>query len=131
MSTSNSPSVSEQFNSATTQTNQVLSMSGGESGSSTTFSITPMPTVGDSPQVIMADVQVQDMQGEINTAVSGVMTASEADQVADQCQRNCESAGRAHFRVLVSDLVRGDFYGDWAAAADLAAGPRRSRSIYI
>jgi len=88
MSTSNSPSVSEQFNSATTQTNQVLSMSGGESGSSTTFSITPMPTVGDSPQVIMADVQVQDMQGEINTAVSGVMTASEADQVADQIIAN-------------------------------------------
>jgi hypothetical protein len=84
MSTSNSPSVSEQFNSATTQTNQVLSMSGGESGSSTTFSITPMPTVDDSPQVMMTDVQVQDMQGEIDTAISGVMTASEADQIAEQ-----------------------------------------------
>ena len=88
MSTSNSPSVSEQFNSATTQTNQVLSMSGGEVGGSTTFSITPMPTLDDSPQVVMADVQVQDMQGEINTAVSGVMTASEADQVADQIIAN-------------------------------------------
>ena len=36
----------------------------------------------------MADVQVQDMQGEINTAVSGVMTASEADQVADKIIAN-------------------------------------------
>ena len=32
----------------------------------------------------MADVQVTDMQGEIDTAVGGVMTASEADQIADQ-----------------------------------------------
>ena len=32
----------------------------------------------------MAEVQVQNMQGEINTAVSGVMTQSEADQIADQ-----------------------------------------------
>ena len=92
VSTSNSPSMSDQFNSATAQTNQVLSMSTGgvdsDSGSSTTFSITPMPTLDDSPQVVMADVQVQDMQGEIDTAVSGVMTASEADQVADQIIAN-------------------------------------------
>ena len=47
-----------------------------------------MPTLDDSPQVVMADVQVQDMQGEINTAVSGVMTASEADQVADKIIAN-------------------------------------------
>ena len=47
-----------------------------------------MPTVDDSPQVMMADVQVQDMQGEIDTAISGVMTASEADQVADQIIAN-------------------------------------------
>jgi hypothetical protein len=37
---------------------------------------------------MMADVQVQDMQGEIDTAVSGVMTSSEADQVADQIVAN-------------------------------------------
>ena len=92
VSTSNSPSMSDQFNSATAQTNQVLSMSTGgvdsDSGSSATFSITPMPTLDDSPQIVMADVQVQDMQGEIDTAVSGVMTASEADQVADQIIAN-------------------------------------------
>jgi len=34
--------------------------------------------------VVMADVQVTDMEGEIDTALSGVMTASEADQIADQ-----------------------------------------------
>ena len=45
---------------------------------------TPMPTLDASPQVAIAEVQVQDMQGQIDTAVSGVMTASEADQVADQ-----------------------------------------------
>ena len=88
VSTSNSPSISDQITSANVQTNQVLSMSGGEAGGSTSFSITPMPTVDDSPQVMMADVQVQDMQGEIDTAISGVMTASEADQVADQIIAN-------------------------------------------
>ena len=88
VSISNSPSMSDQIASANVQTNQVLSMSGGEVGSSTSFSITPMPTVDDSPQVMMADVQVQNMQGEIDTAISGVMTASEADQVADQIIAN-------------------------------------------
>jgi hypothetical protein len=32
----------------------------------------------------MAEVQVQNVQGEIDTAVSGIMTQSEADQIADQ-----------------------------------------------
>ena len=91
VSTSNSPSASDQFASSTAQTNQVLSMgSGGVSSSSgsTSFSITPMPTLDDSPQVMMADVQVQDMAGDIDSAVSGVMTASEADQVADKIIAN-------------------------------------------
>jgi len=91
VSTSNSPSVSDQIASANVQTNQVLSLSAGDNssiGGSSSFSITPMPTLDDSPQVMMADVQVQDMQGEIDTAVSGVMTASEADQVADQIIAN-------------------------------------------
>ena len=86
ISTSNSPSISEQITSANVQTNQVLSMS--DVGGSTSFSITPLPTIDDSPQVMIADVQVQNMQGEIDTAVSGVMTASEADQVADQIIAN-------------------------------------------
>ena len=83
VSTSSSPSRSDQIASSTMQTNQVLSMSSGGTGNVSVF-VTPMPTLDDSPQVVMAEVQVQDMQGEIDTAVSGVMTASEADQVADK-----------------------------------------------
>jgi len=52
--------------------------------SNVTTIITPMPTFDSTPQVVMADVQVTDMEGEIDTALSGVMTASEADQIADQ-----------------------------------------------
>tara|TARA_R100000951_G_scaffold3046_1_gene4403 strand:- start:12751 stop:15126 length:2376 start_codon:yes stop_codon:yes gene_type:complete len=97
MSTSSSPSRSDQFASSTAQTQQVLSMSsvavtdaGGSSSSfsgsssSVSINITPMPTVDNSPQVVMAEVQVTNMDNQIDTAVSGVMTASEADQVADQ-----------------------------------------------
>jgi len=84
-STSSSPSLSDQFASASVQTNTVLSMS-ADTGSVSNVSVmvTPMPSLDANPQVVMAEVQVQDMQGQIDTAVSGVMTASEADQVADQ-----------------------------------------------
>jgi hypothetical protein len=51
---------------------------------SVNVNITPMNTVDGSAEVIMADVQVQNVQGEIDTALSGVMTQSEADQIADQ-----------------------------------------------
>ena len=56
--------------------------------SSVSTVITPLPTFDNNPQVVMADVQVQNMQGEIDTAVSGVMTASEADQIADEIIAN-------------------------------------------
>ena len=52
--------------------------------SNVTTVITPMPTFDSTPQIVMADVQVTDMQGEIDTAIGGVMTASEADQIADK-----------------------------------------------
>jgi len=58
--------------------------SGSSGTASVSVSIVPMQTFDGSPQVVMAEVQVQNMQGEIDTAVSGVMTASEADQVADK-----------------------------------------------
>jgi len=94
-STSSSPSISDQIQTAQVQTNTVLSLSqdmgstSGMGGSTQTVSnvttvITPMPTFDASPQVVMADVQVTDMQGEIDTAIGGVMTASEADQIADK-----------------------------------------------
>ena len=97
ISTSSSPSMSDQIASANVQTNTILSlsqdtssMSGGSSHtvSSVSTVITPMPTFDNNPQVVMADVQVQNMQGEIDTAVSGVMTASEADQIAEEIVAN-------------------------------------------
>ena len=97
ISTSSSPSMSDQIASANVQTNTILSlsqdtssMSGGSSQtvSSVSTVITPMPTLDNNPQVVMADVQVQNMQGEIDTAVSGVMTASEADQIAEEIVAN-------------------------------------------
>ena len=83
ISTSSSPSMSDQIASANAQNNQVLSMSSG-SNASVTMTITPMNVGDGSTQVVMADVQVQDMQGQIDTAVGGVMTQSEADQIADK-----------------------------------------------
>ena len=85
ISTSSSPSASDQFASATQQSNQVLSMSNDMGGSSNaTMSITPLPTFDNSASMVVADVQVQNVQGEIDTASSGVMTASEADQIAEK-----------------------------------------------
>jgi len=87
ISTSSSPSASDQFASATQQTNQVLSMQndvGGSNSMSMSISITPMPTFDNSASMVVADVQVQNVQGEIDTASSGVMTTSEADQIADK-----------------------------------------------
>jgi hypothetical protein len=85
ISTSSSPSSSDQFASASAQTNQVLSMSDSVGGSDAmSTSITPLPTFDDSASMVVADVQVSNVQGEIDTALSGTMTASEADQIADQ-----------------------------------------------
>ena len=86
ISTTSSPSMSDQIVSASVQTQQVLSMSSDMevSSSTSTVTINIMPDLDGTPQVAMADVQVQDMQGEIDTAISGVMTVSEADQIADQ-----------------------------------------------
>jgi len=91
-STSSSPSISDQIQTAQVQTNTVLSLSqdmSSTSGSTQTVSnvsviVTPLPGLDATPQVVMADVQVTDMQGKIDTAIGGVMTASEADQIADQ-----------------------------------------------
>lgn len=94
ISTSNSPSMSDQITSANAQNNMVLSLNtsaddfgGGQTQSVSTI-ITPLTTLDSSPQVVMAEVQVQNMQGEISTAVSGAMTQSEADQIADQIIAN-------------------------------------------
>ena len=56
--------------------------SGGSSSMS--VSTAPMPTFTDTASMAIADVQVSNVQGEIDTASSGVMTSSEADQIADK-----------------------------------------------
>ncbi len=84
ISTTNSPSISDQVVSATAQNQQVLSMSSDNGNfSSGNVTVTFMPDATGAQNVAIVDVQVQDMQGEIDTAISGVMTASEADQIAD------------------------------------------------
>ena len=91
-STSSSPSMSDQIASASVQTNTILSMS-SDTGVVSNVSVvsSPMPTVDDSPQVAVAEVQVQDMQTQIDTAVADVSTPSEADQVASTIiSRNIE-----------------------------------------
>jgi len=85
ISTTSSPSASDQYASAAQQTNQVLSMSDTTSSStSMNVSITPLPTFDNSASMVVVDVQVSNVQGEIDTAASGVMTVSEADQIADK-----------------------------------------------
>ena len=101
VSISSSPSMSDQFASASQQTQQVLSMSpstavassgvsgGGattssSSDSGTSISVTPMPGMNGSAAGAMVDVQVSNLSGEIDTAMSGAMSASEADTIADQ-----------------------------------------------
>ena len=84
-STSSSPSISDQITAASVQTNTILSMSGDTgSVSNVTTTSSPMPTTEISVEVSVVDTQVQDMQGQIDTAISEVSTTSEADQVADQ-----------------------------------------------
>jgi hypothetical protein len=46
--------------------------------------VTPMPGLDSSPTVAMAEVQVSNMEGQINSALSDVSSASDADQIADQ-----------------------------------------------
>ena len=84
-STSSSPSMSDQFASASVQTNTVLSMSADTGAvSNVTTVTTPMPTTEVSVEVAAVETQVQDMQGQIDTAMSEMTTPSEADQIADQ-----------------------------------------------
>jgi hypothetical protein len=84
-STSSSPSISDQFASASVQTNETLSMSVDSSSSVTSGSdISTETTFESTAEVLVAEVQVDNIQGEIDTAVSEVSTASEADKIADQ-----------------------------------------------
>ena len=129
ISTSSSPSISDQFASASVQTTQILAMSpstavssditsagtdtiGSSSSSigesSTSMTITPLPGMDGAASATMVDVQVSNLSGEIDTAVSGVMTASEADQIADEIiAQNIEEQQQQ-----VEDSAESGEYGD-------------------
>ena len=70
----NSPTVSNQVADNQIQTNTVLQ----------SITIMPMPGVDNTPSAAMAEVQVTTMENQIESVTSSVMTASEADQVAEQ-----------------------------------------------
>ena len=74
MANVNSPTVSNQVADNQVQTNTVLQ----------SITIMPMPGVDNTPSVVMAEVQVKTMENQIESVTSSVMTASEADQVAEQ-----------------------------------------------
>ena len=74
MANVNSPTVSNQVADNQVQTNTVLQ----------SITIMPMPGVDNTPSAAMAEVQVTTMENQIESVTSSVMTASEADQVAEQ-----------------------------------------------
>ena len=74
MANVNSPTVSNQVADNQVQTNTVLQ----------SITIMPMPGVDNTPSVVMAEVQVTTMENQLESVTSSVMTASEADQVAEQ-----------------------------------------------
>jgi len=75
--------MSDQFASASVQTNQTLSMS-IETSTTTDTGGTANENTLETTQVVIADVQVQNVQDEIVTAIADISTTSDADQIADQ-----------------------------------------------
>jgi hypothetical protein len=74
MSLSSSPSISDQIASSQAQTNTVLQ----------SINLVPMPAIGNTPSTMMAEVQVTTMENQIESMTSTMVTASEADQIAEQ-----------------------------------------------
>ena len=74
MSISSSPSISDQIASSQAQTNTVLQ----------SINLVPMPAIGNTPSTMMAEVQVTTMENQIESMTSTMVTASEADQIAEQ-----------------------------------------------
>jgi hypothetical protein len=64
-------------------------MTGGDSqvGGSVTTNLIPLPSI-DGGQMVMAEVQINNLQGDISSATSGVVSASEADEIANQIIEN-------------------------------------------
>jgi len=77
-SVSSSPSISDQIASAQVQTNNVLQ----------SIEILPMPTMDNTPSVMMAEVQVTSMENQIESVTSTMVTSSEAEQIAEEIVAN-------------------------------------------
>ena len=78
VSVSNSPSISAQVSSAQIQTNNVLQ----------SIEILPMPTMDNTPSMVMAEVQVTTMDNQIESVTSTMVTSSEAEQIAEEIVAN-------------------------------------------
>ena len=68
-----SPTVSNRIATAQVETNNVLQ----------SIEIMPMPSMDNTPSMVMAEVQVTTMENQIQSVTSSVMTSSEADQIAE------------------------------------------------
>ena len=77
-SVSSSPSISDQIASAQVQTNNVLQ----------SIEILPMPSMDNTPSVVMAEVQVTSMENQIESVTSTMVTSSEAQQIAEEIAAN-------------------------------------------
>jgi len=77
-SVSNSPSISAQISSAQVQTNNVLQ----------SIEILPMPTMDNTPSMVIAEVQVTTMDNQIESVTSTMVTSSEAEQIAEEIVAN-------------------------------------------
>jgi len=91
ISTSSSPSMSDQFASATVQTNQVLDMSSmSVSGSSTSDS---MNSTDVNTSVVVVSVNNNTVQDQIDTSISSMDTSSDTDTtVEDLIAQNLQTA---------------------------------------
>jgi hypothetical protein len=86
ISTTSSPSISDQILSANIQTNTVLELNdSANSLGDNAITITPLFSLDDT---MLSDVQISNIQDEIMSATNSVMTASEADKIADQILAN-------------------------------------------
>ena len=79
-----SESVSTETSVATVATNESSQDSQSEKSSQSSATVSDVSGLSESTTTVVAEVQVQDMKGEIENATSNVMTASEADQIADK-----------------------------------------------
>ena len=91
ISTSSSPSMSDQFASATVQTNQVLDMSSMSVSSSSTSD--SMNSTDVNTSVVVANVNTNTVQDQIDTSISSMDTSSDTDTtVEDLIAQNLQTA---------------------------------------